>query len=165
MREFEDFAAFAVHMNRVADTLPMVNRLALGPAADAVRVEARSILGHYQGADQGTPAWQPLAASTMKSRDSKGFSPNEPLLVTGGLRDSIHSSESGPEAVVGSAEARAVWQELGTARIPARPFLAKAGARLSRQVAGFMADVVVSHVASMPVGRSESGFRRGSYPD
>lgn len=165
MREFEDFGAFAAHMNTVADTLPLVNRLALGPAADAVRTEARSILGHYQGEDAGTPAWQPLSASTMKSRERQGFSPNEPLLASGQLRDSIQSSEDGPEAVVGSAEARAVWQELGTAFIPARPFLAKAGARLSEQVGQFMADVAVSHVAGKPVGRSQSGFRRSSYPE
>ncbi len=62
-----------------------------------------------------------------------------PWLETGALRDSIGISVSrdgdGVRAMVGSSDPAAVPQELGTAHMAARPFLAPAAAELGEDVA------------------------------
>jgi phage gpG-like protein len=68
-------------------------------------------------------AWAPLAESTIADKQKHGFATPKPLLRTGELRDSIEYTVHGTEGAVGSDLDRAVWQELGTSRIPARSFL------------------------------------------
>ena len=72
--------------------------------------------------------WPQLAESTQADRSAKGYSPNEPLLRTGAMRDSLaHRAElsaEGAEGVVFSDDVKALWAELGTSRgEPPRPFL------------------------------------------
>lgn len=88
--------------------------------AEHVEHKAKERIGH-EHAD-----WPPLAESTVRDRVSKGYSPNEPLLRTGKLRDSIHKEVHAFEAVIGSDSEVAVAQELGTDKIPPRSFLATA---------------------------------------
>jgi len=68
--------------------------------------------------------WPPLAASTIADKQHHGFPTPKPLLRTGALRDSIEYTVSGNEGAVGSNLDIAVYQELGTSRIPPRSFLA-----------------------------------------
>lgn len=81
--------------------------------------ESKRVIGTY---DYG---WPELAESTQRDREYQGFPPNEPLLRTGELRDSIeyNMDRDGRHAYVGSDNEKAVWQEFGTVRIPPRPFL------------------------------------------
>jgi hypothetical protein len=67
--------------------------------------------------------WPPLAESTISDKQHHGFPTPKPLLRTGELRDSIQYVVHGVEGAVGSDLERAVWQELGTSRIPPRSFL------------------------------------------
>jgi phage gpG-like protein len=67
--------------------------------------------------------WAPLAESTIADKAKHGFATPKPLLRTGELRDSIQYTVNGNEGAVGSDLDRAVWQELGTSRIPPRSFL------------------------------------------
>jgi hypothetical protein len=67
--------------------------------------------------------WAPLAESTISDKQKHGFPTPKPLLRTGELRDSIQYTVHGNEGAVGSDLDRAVWQELGTSRIPPRSFL------------------------------------------
>ncbi len=60
---------------------------------------------------------------------------DEPWLRSGALRDSIGVQADGLQAVVGSSDPAAVPQELGTARMPARPFLAPVAAGMGEEVA------------------------------
>jgi hypothetical protein len=62
---------------------------ALKAGAELVKTEAQAKLGHYQGAAGDTPAWAPLSEATQADRVAKGFTPDDPLLRTGELRDSI----------------------------------------------------------------------------
>jgi len=70
--------------------------------------------------------WPPLAASTIADKQKHGFPTPKPLLRTGALRDSIEYTVSGLEGAVGSNLDVAVYQELGTSRIPPRSFLVSA---------------------------------------
>jgi phage gpG-like protein len=58
-----------------------------------------------------------------------------PWVETGALRDSIAHSVDDTSAVVGSNDPAAAPQELGTARLPPRPFLAPAGAAQGEAIA------------------------------
>lgn len=60
---------------------------------------------------------------------------DEPWLQGGALRGSVGAQADGLRAVVGSSDPAAVPQELGTAHMPARPFLAPVAAAMGEEVA------------------------------
>jgi phage gpG-like protein len=82
--------------------------------------EAKRVIGTYEY------GWPQLAPATQARRSAAGVEPNEPLLVTGELRDSIERDVQQHVAYVGSNNEKALWHELGTSRIPPRSFLAGA---------------------------------------
>ncbi len=108
---------FAVQMTNAAGAMVYAEHRALERATQMVQVEAKRVMGTY---DYG---WVPLAQATVDDRLRQGFSPDEPLLRTGELRDSIERTIVSGEGYVGSNSMVAVWQELGTKNIPPRSFL------------------------------------------
>jgi len=64
-------------------------RAALTEGAQLVKKTAQEKIGEYQPAAGDLPAWAPLSPVTQADRVAKGFSPDNPLLRTGALRDSI----------------------------------------------------------------------------
>ena len=60
---------------------------------------------------------------------------DEPWLQSGALRDSVGAQADGLQAVVGSSDPAAVPQEMGTAHMPTRPFLAPVAAAMGEEVA------------------------------
>lgn len=112
----------------------------LGEVTSAVVISAAERARGYIGNDQD--GWDPLSGATLMGfrhwrgmwipgKIEEGYSPPEnPLLRTGNLRDSIEAEVVEPTlGIIGSAEKTALWQELGTEGadypIPPRPFLAK----------------------------------------
>ena len=109
----------------------------LREAAKVVEERAKDMLGHYQ------PGWAPLADATMDERERHGYTRDDPLLRSGALLAAIESDVKlenvGGLAVIGVKDATvgsgskedplrnigdvAVAMELGTDRVPARPFL------------------------------------------
>lgn len=108
---------------------------ALEHAAKVIQTEAKREIGTYQGDAGPFAAWQELADSTKADRVRQGFSANDPLLRTGEMRDSIEYTLGHHEAAIGSNSDIAVWQELGTEKIPARSFLGGAAMRKAHVVA------------------------------
>jgi phage gpG-like protein len=94
--------------------LDHVHHEALEKAAEVVEKQAKDYIGTYDA----KPTWPPLAASTLEKKGA-----DTPLLQTGELLNSIHHVADHKEACIGSDHDRAVWHELGTAKIPPRPFL------------------------------------------
>jgi phage gpG-like protein len=90
---------------------------ALEKAAVIVEKGSKEAIGTYEF------GWPPLAESTKEDRVNKGFAEDEPLLRTGELRDSIGHSVDGDTARVGSELDVALYQEVGTSKIPPRSFL------------------------------------------
>jgi phage gpG-like protein len=98
-------------------------RPALAVGLDRVGSLAETLAVSYIGEEM--PSWPPLAESTIRDKERKGYRVPAPLLRTGQMRDSIQR-EVDPidlSVVVGSAEKIALYQEMGTSRIPPRPFL------------------------------------------
>ena len=105
---------------------------ALDAAGKILEDAAKDVIGTY---DYG---WTPLAPSTLAKKNA-----DTPLLETGEMRDSIERTVS-PVAFgilprgnvqVGSNNDKAVWQELGTSRIPPRSFLMETARRKGPEAA------------------------------
>lgn len=129
MKTYESFGALARALERAAARLPETYATAMAAGAESVKQEAQARIGHRQ------PGWQELADSTLAEKARLGYAgvplpggdgDQNPLLRTGGMRDSIKAESSEAGFVVGSADEVLAYQELGTARMPARPVLGPA---------------------------------------
>jgi hypothetical protein len=157
MRKFNSFGEFAAFMQTRIEAVPAAARHGLGEAAKIIEAEAKAEIGHYQGAAGPFKAWEPLSPATLNGFVHEngtvipGREGDDPLLRTGGLRDSIEHQVSGYVAVVGSNDPKAVWQELGTSNavypIPPRSFLGGAAVRKGPEAVVEIAEAVVSVLA------------------
>jgi hypothetical protein len=118
---------------------------ALEPLAQAIQQNAQGRLGTYQAAQDSFPAWQSLATATQAERVRLGFTPDDPLLRSGALRDALVYSldPDGKTAYIGipsgdSTAAAALAAELGTAHAPQRAFLGPAALEEMRHLAGYV---------------------------
>jgi phage gpG-like protein len=153
MREFNILESL-VKMAEVAMAIEEETHKALERAAKVVEKEAKAEIGHYQKEAEAFPEWAPLAETTLEGfrghpgKIDLGYSPpDNPLLRTGDLRDSIGHTVQGHEAVVGSNSDIAVYQELGTSRgIPPRSFLGGAAVRKVEEVVEILGEGVVSGI-------------------
>jgi phage gpG-like protein len=137
-RDFRSPKEFATFLTGAASAMQRRQSSALKEAAQIIEREAKAEIGHYQEAAPPFKAWAELADSTKQDRIQKGFSPNDPLLRTGNLRESIGHAVAGREAAVGSNLDIAIYQELGTRTIPPRSFLGGAAVRKSEEVANLL---------------------------
>ena len=147
MKEFNGFGLFAAHLMRTAAIGEEVSHHITKEAAEIVQDDAQARLGIYQDHIGPFNAWEPLADSTVAERVNKGLTPNDPLVRTGDLRDTILITQQGGEAVVGSDSEIARYQEQGTERIPPRPFLGPAGFASRRRIVVLATNTVVAWVA------------------
>jgi len=133
--------------------LPHAEAVALEVGAKMIADEAKRVIGTYDY------NWPQLAPSTQTDRVAHGYPPDEPLLRTGEMRDSIEYTvhAEAREADIGSNSDIAVWQELGTARIPPRPFLAGAASAMGEHVAEAMGEIIF---AEMEAGSIENEVLR-----
>jgi hypothetical protein len=108
---------FALKLAAAVDTIRPRLEIGLDKVGEFAQREAKHVIGTYQ------PGWPHLAESTLEKKAA-----DTPLLETGAMRDSI-TRELEPlelKVTVGSKSKIALWQELGTSRIPPRPFLSLA---------------------------------------
>jgi hypothetical protein len=117
MTKLFDLVGFAAELGAIDHDLEALGPKIVERACQIVQKKAKSTIGKTHD------AWPPLAESTQEDRARKGYAANEPLLRSGELRDSIEYTVSGTEGCVGSDSPIAVYQELGTSRIPPRSFL------------------------------------------
>lgn len=138
-----------------------VERSAMDKATRIVQAEAKREIGSYQDQAGQFVAWAELADSTLADKERKGFGTPDPLLRTGDLRDGIERrvEQSGflgiTEGAVGSDSDIAVYQELGTQKMPPRSFLGGAAFRMADKVAEVLgASVVAALVGNKVYGGS-----------
>lgn len=129
MMDFQEFADF------LAASTKRVRKGLTTTAAEIGVVQVKEaqveIIGHE------LKEWAPLADSTVEEKERLGYtgqvSATDPLLRSGALRDSvsykIEQVVTGVALTLGSTDKIAVYQEIGTSHIPARPFLATATIR------------------------------------
>lgn len=106
-------------LGRAANWTPRAINLGLEEYGKIVKELAKSYIG------PGFPDWPPLAESTLATKEKLGYAVPEPLLREGELRDSIEKyvDPFDHTLFVGSPEKKALWHEIGTVKMPPRPFL------------------------------------------
>jgi HK97 gp10 family phage protein len=77
-----------------------------------------------------------------------------PWLRTAQLRDSIAREADGTQAVIGSSNMIAVYQELGTRSVPPRPFLAPAAGAHGQAVAEAIGNAAAEALRSAAAGKT-----------
>jgi HK97 gp10 family phage protein len=151
IREFQDITSFLAHLGSVNLALAAAETNALERAAKIIEADAKKQLGSYQKAAGPFNAWPRLAESTLAHHAKMGVG-ESPLLVTGELYASIGHQVRGNEAVVGSTSDVAVYQELGTSKIPPRPFIGPAAFKNKDRIAKILGDAVVHAMEYGAVG-------------
>ena len=134
-------------------TLPAEVRRAekhgLEQGAVMIEREAKDLIGTEY------PGWPALADVTVERKAAKGqtgrVSSTDPLYATGGLRNSIGYQVEGRTAIIGTPDEVGVYQELGTSRIPPRPFLAAAAVRKGEDAAKAIGKAVQHALAGLPL--------------
>lgn len=132
--EFANIKDFIKHLAKLEATFLPACHAAVRAGAKIIEKEAKNEIGTYQLAAGPFPEWPLLTVGTIEDRERQGYSASEPLLRTGEMRDSIGTKAEGLEAVVGSNDDIAVYQEHGTATIPPRSFLGGAAFRMAPKV-------------------------------
>jgi HK97 gp10 family phage protein len=145
MKEFKSLMDFSAFM-KLAVPIAIAAELRRGLEASAKAIEetAKAEIGKYQPEIGPFPEWPELAESTQQDRERQGYPANEPLLRRGDLRDSIERQVGNLEAVIGSKSEIAAYQEFGTDKIPARPFMGPAAFRNKDKIAKAVGAAVVS---------------------
>jgi HK97 gp10 family phage protein len=145
MMEFDSLAGLAAHLT--SEVLPGLTREvnhALERVAESIEETAKAEIGVYQDAAGAFAAWQPLADSTVADRVSKGFTPDDPLLRTEELQESIVHEVGDWEATVGSVDPVVEFHEFGTSKMPPRPVLGPALLHNAEHVQKLIGDAAVS---------------------
>lgn len=126
MKEFGTLAEMALHLGVMEKAVEQQLRHGLGVVASAIQKTAKDEIGHYQRMTGPFAAWAPLAESTKEERKRLGYTPDDPGLRSGEMRDSIQKHVGAREAVVGSDDQNLVYFELGTNKQPPRSVLGMA---------------------------------------
>ena len=144
MKSFHSLTDLALRLGEIALAQHEMEHAALEKATKIVQERAKEKIGEYQ--EQAGPfvAWAELAESTKADRVKQGYPEDEPLLRTGALRDSIERNVSGSEGHVGSNSDIAVWQELGTTKIPPRSFLGGAAVEKSEAISKIVGETATA---------------------
>lgn len=116
-RQFKSLTALAQHFETVAARLPAAELHMLREIGEHVEQKAKGKLGTYQS------GWAPLAASTLEAKARHGWPSPSPLLRTGEMQGSIGHTVLGRTVTIGAADKKAIFHELGTSKMPARPFI------------------------------------------
>lgn len=156
VHEFSSLMEMAVHLGEVLATERHAEHHGLEKAAVMIEQEAKRAIGEYQDGEPPFAAWAQLADSTVAEKEKLGFAPpDNPLLRTGALRDSIGHVVQNLEAQVGSNSEIAEYQELGTIHIPPRSFLGLSAARKADAAAEAVGkEIVVNLVGEEVFGGS-----------
>ena len=139
---FEGLAVFTEFLEKQA----ALQEAALHEGAKAASVVVQK---RVQAVFGDTSKLLSLADATQADRVAHGYTPNDPLVRTGTLRDSIERESVGPVAVVGSKDPIMGYQEFGTSKIPPRPVF-EIGLTESQDEVGEIAGAVAAIALGMP---------------
>jgi len=151
MKSFTSFAGMAAEFMTAAIAVDALNHELLERSAKSIERRAKEKLGSYQDQSGQFVAWAELAESTKQDREQQGYPENEPLLRSGELRDSIEHQVIGNVAHIGSNSDVAVYQELGTDKMPPRSFLGGAAHEKAPEIVEMMGENVTLHLSGQKV--------------
>jgi hypothetical protein len=135
---------FVAHLAVLEHDMHELGPAIVARACEMVCAEAKRVIG------EGYPEWPALSPETLAKKMM-----NTPLLETGELRASIEWQSHGLEGAVGSNNDKAVWQELGTSRIPPRSFLVGAATHMGPEIEKMAARAVRAVLAGRGLHSAE----------
>ena len=158
---FRSLGALAVHSGLMAVTVEEATALGVGEAAKILLTKTRSMFGHYHRGAGPFQGWPQLEDATKEERVRQGYTENEPLLRSGDLMRSYEMEHEGLTAGVGSAEEKALGQEIGVPghNVPARSTLGLAFVSSERKGFGALNDIIG---ATLMYGGKGMVFARGA---
>lgn len=145
-REFKSFTEAGAYFVRAAVIHETVKKQAMRRAGTKVLAHARSKFGVYQPAVGEWARWMYLTDYTMTERIWQGFTPDDPLKRSGGLKKSLHLSIDNDRIVIGSNDERMIWHEMGTSRMPPRAVLGPALYEKRHEVAKIIGHSIARHM-------------------
>jgi hypothetical protein len=140
MTKLFDIVGFVAQLHTIERDLTEVGPAVIARACEMVLKEAKRVIG------KGYPDWPALKADTIAEKVRQGYAAPKPLLRTGDMRASIEYTvdKHKMEGEVGTDSDIAVFQELGTSRIPPRSFLASGAKHVEARIHTMAARAVVS---------------------
>lgn len=128
MNDFRSMKAFSKHIEKVVSQHKDREIIALNAIGIYLEKKAQDTIGYLQKGGGSFASWPELKESTKKDKERKGYVFKEdfnPLYRTGHLKKSIQHvvNKTKKEVYVGSSLDVALYQEIGTDKIPARSFL------------------------------------------
>ncbi len=147
---FRGISAFVAHLARVPVEVELAEHAGLDRAAERLQQAARDMLGTYQESAGPFGAWPALSPYTQAERVAQGYTPDDPGLRSGAMRDSIEREVVETRAVVGSNDPHMVAFEFGTVRQPPRPVLGAAAFRHGEAAAHDVGGAVAAAFAGLP---------------
>jgi HK97 gp10 family phage protein len=160
VKTFNSFALMAAELGALVAGEEQLNHRLLETAAKSIEKRAKEKIGEYQNEAGQFVAWAELAESTKQDRERQGYPDDEPLLRTGELRDSIEHKVIGLVAHVGSNSDVAVYQELGTSKMPPRSFLGGAAHEKAPEIVEMIGENLTLHLAGEKVFQGKLPIER-----
>lgn len=169
-KNFASPLKFAEHLMKAATVEIIAINEGLHLAAQMIQAEAKKEIGHLQKEQGPFPAWEELAESTKLDKERLGYVFNDdynPLLRTGKLRDRIEYEVniSRLEAIVGSKDPIAAFQEFGTNTIPPRAFIGRAAYIYAPLIAKIFGQATIQGIAGGNVIARDIGYALGYHQD
>lgn len=164
-RNFTGLDQFANFLARRTIELHFNARI-LRMIGELIQKRAQEKLGIFQASVGAFPAWKrPLADRTQRERLQQNYTPNDPLLRSGELREDIRFvvDEVADKVVIGSTLDKAVWNELGTTRAPPRPFLGPAAYESKEEISALVASAFVSGLVGTTGSLTKKWLRATKY--
>lgn len=144
MPTFSSIDQFLSELRTLQSRLPRIEHQALEEAGEHLVAGAQAMIGRE------IAQWAALAAVTVQEKARLGYtgriSATDPEYRTGELRISISYSIEGKALILGTTDPIAPFQEMGTSRMPPRPFISTTMFRDGRAAAELVAEHIVAAV-------------------
>jgi hypothetical protein len=151
MTQMFDLLGFVAQLKTIDRDLTEVGPAILARACEMVAKAAREAIGKEH------EMWSALAPGTIAEKVRHGYAVPAPLLRTGEMRSSIEWTVDAAklEGCVGSDDPVALYQELGTSRIPPRSFLVSSAISMEDKIHKMAARAVVACLEGRGLHSSE----------
>mgnify|MGYP001077961367 CR=1 FL=1 len=160
MKQFDSLGAFAAHLLTTATAEAVALHEGLVAAAVEVEKSAKGEIGTYQAAIGPFPAWAPLADSTEDQKARMGYPADSPLLASGEMQESYAHEVAGLEAVIGTADPKALYHEIGTERMPPRPVLGPALLHNRERIERLIGEAAVAGILGGKLTSAQMGYEK-----
>ena len=151
MIRFGSMSAFVSHLAKIPAEVTVAEHAGLQHAARMLADAAKATLGTYQAEAGPFGAWPSLAPYTQIERTRLGYTPDDPGLRSGAMRDSIMHEAGEAHAVVGSNDPHMVDFEFGTNRQPPRSVLGATAFVHGEAAAHEVGEAVTAAFAGLPI--------------